>query len=341
MDRALSPSIQTKVIKFVVVAALVTFLGLFWKYYWKVQLSFNPNRLKDRLTPSSFPIDHADRKKYEKYLARGIHTAAHSRVIIAGLVRDVEESIPDIIQKCEKLGEMFTGYKVLIVENDSFDGTRRALLDWARINPNVVILGCGVNAKECKIPKTPKTEGHSVTRSRIDKMTLLRNIYLDYIKDHLSDPDLGYTYSVFWDLDSKSVVYEDGIHHSLGYMSTHPDVGVMCAYGIYHWSAFTMFYDTYALVDLGEPFHIDMKTPHDFRKGLWESKAKRGEPPREVESCFSGFSIYKTSELADPKVRYFESPPNNLYCEHTTINRSITKKKMMNPSMINLVLENS
>jgi hypothetical protein len=248
----------------------------------------------------------------------------------------VGERIGEIKKKAEALGNLFKDYRILIVENDSSDGTRDKLLAWAAQNPKVTILGCGHNAPQCKIPKTPKTDGHGVDRPRIEKMVYLRNIYLQEIKERYADSD----YVAVWDLDSIGSVYLDGVAHTMGLFGIDPEISVVCANGIYRWGSLTLFYDSYATVDKGEVFHIDMKTPHDIRKGLLEHQHVRGDNPIEVESCFSGFAIYKTQDLLDKNVFYDMSDETNLECEHTRLNKKIKGRKIINPSMINLILLN-
>jgi len=286
-------------------------------------------------TPDSFPVTNED--EYDRLVAIGDEYTKTKTVIITALVRDVATRIPDIQKKVERVAEMFKDYKVLIVENDSSDDTRQRLLDWSKRNPKVTVLGCGYNVDKCVIPKSPKTDGHGVDRPRIEKMTKIRNIYLDEIKKNYS---VGWDWVVMWDLDMVGSVYLDGISHTMGYLSEHDEVSVACAYGIYRWGALTLFYDTYALLHLDEEFHIDMKTIHDIRKGWWEAKYQRGDQPFEVDSCFSGFAIYRTKDILDDTVRYDMSPPSNLECEHVRLNKKIKGRKIVNPSMINLVLLN-
>ncbi len=296
-------------------------------------------------TPDTFPVSNiilpsglGATEEYERLCDAGDAYSTTQRIIITSMVRDVADRIPEIKKKVERVGSMFLDYKVMIVENDSTDGTRDLLLEWARTNPKVTILGCGYNVAECKLPKTPKTQGHGVDRPRIEKMVKLRNIYLEEIK-FLENPE-EWQYTVMWDLDLLGSIYLDGIANSMGYLSENPDVDVMCSYGIYRWGALTLFYDTYALLHLGEKFHIDDKTIHDIKKGWWEAKYQRGDLPFEVDSCFSGFAIYRTSGLLAPEVKYDMSPPDNLECEHVRLNKKIKGRKLVNPSMINFVLLN-
>lgn len=289
-------------------------------------------------TPDTFPIRSGKEKEYHSTSEEGEVYANNNKVIIVSLVRDIKDRLPEIIKKAERVGSMFADYRVLIVENDSTDGTREGLLDWSIRNPKVTILGCGYNVKECKLPKMPKTQGHSVDRTRIEKMVKLRNIYLDEIKKSYGSGE--WPYVIMWDLDMIGSIYLDGVGHSMSLFKNDPRLDVVCSYGIYRWGLTTLFYDTYALLHTGEKFHIDDKTIHDIRKGWWEARYQRGDDPFPVDSCFSGFAIYRTDSLIDDKVVYDMSGPDNLECEHVRLNKKIKGTKVVNPSMINFVLLN-
>ncbi len=305
-------------------------------YYWKIQLMYNSSVLS-LYTPDTFYVPENLRSSHNQKIVSGTKYAKQKRVIIAALVRDVAERLPEIKVKAERMGRLFKDYRILIVENDSSDGTREKLLKWAAVNPKVTILGCGYNVDKCSVPNAPKTEGHHVDRTRIEKMVKLRNIYLDEIKKNYRN----YDYSIFWDLDMVSSVYLDGVMNTMGWFSENPSIDAICAYGFYRWGHLTLFYDTFALQHKNEPFHIDMKTVHDVRKGLWEAKYDLGEDLVEVDSCFSGFTIYQISSLLPDNVVYDMSGPNNLECEHSRLHMKLKGKKMLNPSMMNFVLENS
>lgn len=324
----------------VILYGLTLFLFSYFiiKHYWRARVTVFPHLTTQRVTPNHYRIASHLRPTYEKNLARGIREASRTKVLIIGMVRDVAKSIPAIKEKVERLGKHFQDYRVIIVENDSIDGTRGLLFQWKKTNPRVTVLGCGVDQEiECKIPKTPKTVGHSATRPRIEKMAMLRNVYLDYIRQTISPEE--YPYSLVWDLDSLSVLYEDGVLHTLGTMVKDPTIGVSCANGIYNWGFFTYYYDTYAHLEKGEIYDPDDKMAHNLRHGAIESDYRRGEDPVEVDSCFSGFTIYRTRVLTNSK---YDLPEGKLVCEHVALHQRMPKevKKVVNPSMINLVLLN-
>lgn len=326
-------------LKIVFFGVLFIFVLAIWKWYWKIQIMYNSSILS-LYTPDTFPIPENLKQSYHSAVNNGFELSKTKRVVFAALVRDVEDRMPEIEKKVEKMGKMFEDYRVLIVENDSKDGTRKYLLSWAKRNPRVTILGCGRNVTgTCSIKSAvDKTDGHGVDRRRINKMVDLRNIYLEEIKTNQELAE--FDYAIFWDLDMIGSVYIDGVAHSMDYLERRPDIDVVCAYGIYRWGLLTLFYDTYALLLKNEPFHIDMKTVHDVRKGLWEAKYDRGEEPVEVDSCFSGFAIYRVKSLLPDNVIYDMSDENNLECEHVRLNIKIKGGKVFNPSMIHLVLEN-
>lgn len=287
-------------------------------------------------TPDTLPISPGTKDRLDADVALGRNIARNSTVVIAALLRDKEGRLPEIEKKVEKIGKTFADYRFVIVENDSSDDTRKHLLSWAKRNPRIEVLGCGINTPECHM-KFPKTDGHGVDTKRISKMVTLRNIYLDHIKRYY--PHFDYTF--IWDLDAISMVYIDGIWSSLAYMSRNSDVDLVCSYGIYRWGFLTLFYDTYAYLDIGEPFHISHKLLHDIKKGLGV-KHLRGEEPIEVDSCFSGFAIYRTQSLCMDGVVYDMTPAreNNIECEHVRLNKKLKGRKVMNPSMVHFLLLN-
>ena len=320
---------ESKLLFFV---TLVFFCIAIWKFYWKFQLMFNSSYLF-LYTPEWFPI--VNEKVYKIKVDSGTLYAKTQKIVIAGLLRNCRENIPTIIKRVERLGETFKDYRVLIVENDSSDGTRQALLAWAKKNSKVTILGCGRNSQRCFL-RLPPTQGHSVDRKRIEKMAYLRNIYLKEVRLRFSDFD----YLAVWDMDIIGSVYLDGIFNTMSYFKTEPDLTAMCAYGIYQWGPLRLYYDTYATLEKGDNFHIQTKLLHDLYKGI-SMQFQRGEPPVPVLSCFSGFTIYKLSALSGqygttPK----DDPTKNLECEHVYFHRQLPGKIKMNPSMIHLVILN-
>ena len=328
-----------KGLPFFIVILIIT-IFLVWKCYWRIQLMYNSSTLS-LYTPDTFSVPQKFKSRHDGITQYGFSKMKDKRVVICTLLRDVAKRLEEIKIRAERMGKAFGDYRIVVVENDSSDGTRIALKKWRDDNCRVIILGCGINSQSdtCNMPKaSTKTDGHSVDRKRIEKMTHLRNIYLDYVKRYLSD----YDFAIVWDMDIVGTVYLDGVANTIGYF-THPHSSIknadaICAYGVYRWGWLTLYYDTYAHIDKEDKFHIDLKTVHDIKKGIG-NQYTRGTEPIKVISCFSGFTIYRVSSLLANKTIYDMSPPDNLECEHVRLHRHL-KNIYLNPSMIHFVLLN-
>lgn len=306
--------------------------------YWKIELDSHPE-LVNAITPSNLYRQREGKdEQYTSKVVEGFEFMKNKKVVICGLLRDVSRSkntVQSIKQRVEEVGSLFEEYKVVIVENDSSDNTREELINWADVNPNVFILGCGVNTREkCKL-NLPKTDSHNVDEKRMRKMVKLRNMYLDYIKQNFS----GYDYVVMWDLDILGRVYLDGIANSFGYIRQDPTIQTMCANGVYRAPmGLSIYYDSFAHQEYNEPKDRTVigRALNSVRSQLRGLKTKLGDPPRQVDSCFAGFAIYSLSSLISSNVEYSYVEDE---CEHVTLHKGLTRV-FTNPSMIFLVLVN-
>lgn len=260
----------------------------------------------------------------------------NSTVVICGMLRDSEKTIDEIVDRVEEMCKLFSDYRILIVENDSKDSTRRLLLEWSKKNPRVIVLGCGINVKECKLGLM-RTEGHDINENRIVKMTRLRNIYLDFIKTHLNTFD----YTIVWDMDIVGRVYLDGVANSFGHLSKDKTkkIDMLCANGIYRLGPLSLYYDTYAHRDIDEEFHLSNKSIYDLKKRLLDINYVRGEPLVRVKSCFSGFGIYRTPSILTTSYGTTITKDGHIECEHVVLHK-LLNGVYLNPSMIYLVLVN-
>ena len=99
-----------------------------------------------------------------------------------------------------------------------------------------------------------------------------------------------------------------------------------------------IYYDTYAHVKYGGNYDF-----YDNFHGL-KTRVKMiyelGESPVRVNSCFSGFTIYKTQSLIKGDDIYYDmSDYTNLECEHVRLHKKLDYI-YMNPSMIHLLILN-
>jgi hypothetical protein len=249
-----------------------------------------------------------------------------SKLVLAGLIRDAAQRVPEMIARLESIGRSFAEYQILIVENDSRDQTRERLVAWKQRNPRVHILGCTDETLDCVL-NLPATRDHEPWRHRIAKMAYLRNMYLDYIHQHLRH----YDYLMVMDFDIRGHFDLDGLTDSFFHLATFPDIQALGANGIRwivnHWA----YYDPFAYLDLTDPPEwrtLDDKRSHDLTIFSRPAHSPR-DPVYPIQSGFAGAAIYRLSSLGQSRYDYSRT---GYACEHVYFNRGF--KMYLNPAMI-------
>jgi hypothetical protein len=287
--------------------------------------------ISGRMPYSLTPIN---KEVYDKRIKLGTEIASQSKIVICALVRDVARNVENIKTKVYSITKLFEDYRVLIVENDSTDGTRELLLRWSQQDPKIVILGCGVNADKCTL-NLPRTINHDHGVSRINKMVFLRNLYLKEIRMNYAD----FNYMLVWDLDLVSTLFGDGVMNTIGYMDKNKDIDGVCAQGIYSLNGVNLYYDTYA--------HVDMDENIEYAKGRNESRMRfikgmveNGSEPYGVKSCFGGATIYKIPSIVVMGHSYQtgKTLDGEVVCEHVGFHHGMNV--VCNPSMLHILLHN-
>jgi len=246
-----------------------------------------------------------------------------SRVVFAGLIRDSENCIPYIKKRFETLGKPFKDYQILIVENDSRDKTREKLLEWQKQNPKVTILGCGVNVTECHMDlESTKSKTHN--GKRIQKMALLRNVYVDYINKNFKDWD----YLVVNDLDLYTDLSSKGWKGAFDCFRKDERLSGVSAYGYYDLWFKNVYYDDFAFVPLGEPIEVPTKDSLGLIKEKLEKESyllEMEKKPVVVKSAFGGLTVYRISHILG-KARYDYCRSDHMdACEHSYFNQHLPK----------------
>lgn len=253
-------------------------------------------------------------KAHQERRVKGLQVMKKSKVVFAGLARNIEDTIPVIIQRIESTAGYFNEYRVVVFENDSEDKTRELLKKWEQKNKQVHLLTCPEH-KDCKLNDLKMYDYGSQSKKRISKMAAFRNRYLQFIKNNYHD----YDYLIVLDLDLQGPWSLNGLADSFGYN----DWDAIFACGLHSligtYGNYLVMYDGMAYVGFDEIFNTKINPFKNYFKmnfidGLGLPSC-RGLVP--VKSSFSGMALYKISSL---KNAYYSA---QRLCEHIALHEMI------------------
>lgn len=268
---------------------------------------------------------------HTKEFKKGRQLMAKSRVSICSIVRDCEGNLKKNIPRIEELRKLFLESEVVIFENDSKDKTLNILKIWEDNSSGVHVFNENYNI--LTIPdKKINRENPFFSFSRIEKMTLYRNKYLQYLNQSKFKRD----YVIIIDLDISDFKI-DGIINSFGY-TDHWDC--ISANGISKGAYFrTQYHDSYALIEKGRINEIQTET--DIKQNrIKYSSLTPGSNLLSVDSAYGGLAIYRWEAIKG--LEYF-CPPNNdisVQCKsehvglHMNMINSGYSRMFINPGMI-------
>lgn len=273
---------------------------------------------------SQFPealFDTTNKEEFKRRVSLGFDSCKKSNIVFCGMCRDINSLLETSLARVYKTCSFFSGYKIIIVENDSIDGTSERLAEAVDGNPLVKLINPILNDK-----KSYGNEGFEATSfERVAKMATIRNLYLDEIQSYEN-----IDYVILADLD-----VEGGWSYE----------GMLSSFGCSGWSAMTsngirlrneidkgfLFFDTWTFRELG----VDKFDGYLKYESL---HFKKGEDPIEVNSNFGGFGIYKHEDIMSCEYRPY-SQTEDVCCEHVSLHEQIRSnggKVFINPSLITL-----
>ena len=212
----------------------------------------------------------------------------------------------------ERLGEMFSDYRVYVYENDSDDHTPELLTAWAGGNPRVRV--------DCERRDKPP---HRPVRclNRAAEMARCRARCQDFVRTHCPDVDVV----CVLDLDLAGGFSLHGACHTFGAM----DWDFVGSYGIIYQRQrlrphVPLHYDVWAFRREGS------YAPLDGKEGNLMSW-RRGDPMTPVFSCFGGLGFYRTQA-------WLAADYGGEDCEHVVLHRRMRERGFgrifLNPSQI-------
>jgi hypothetical protein len=256
------------------------------------------------------------------------------RVIIAGLCRDMVEFVGLARRRAEELGAAFADYRVVVMENDSRDGTRAALKEWASANPRVQIVECP-DAENCMLGQSVARAQGELSPERMRKMAGYRNRLLQAVRA------LGGAFDLvcMLDMDLQGPICLDGVAHSMGADQPWDSVSAMGLMGM-GWSLGQLFYyDTLAYEDED----IDIEAHGILHAALvvaratsWAFQCDRPGRLRPVRSGFAGLALYRMQAFSSGAD--FTPADGVFRCEHKILHANMRARGhgriYINPRML-------
>lgn len=252
----------------------------------------------------------------------------NKNIIIAALARDCEDSLRANIPVIEKLRSELLWSEVVVVENDSVDGTKDLLNDWKVKYPNVTLISKDTGTQT--IPdKSDLIQNPMTSYQRIDKMVLYRNLYLD----HISEVDHSIDLVIIIDIDVMKISLT-GLMNVINSLDN--KTGAIFSNGISvmktPFGLSEIHYDTFAVWEyplLSEFSHSPESLARTFKS---INKNIKRTPFYKVISAFGGVGVYNYDAIKGLRYKTVLNPldQREAICEHIPFNREIIKRGFNN-----------
>lgn len=252
----------------------------------------------------------------------------NKNIVIAALARDCESSLKNNIPLIERLRRQFVWSEVVVVENDSVDGTKGLLDEWKTNFKGVTIISNDFGTKTIPDRKDVQVDPWT-SYGRIEKMARYRNLYLDHISRIVHPIDLV----VIIDIDVIDISLEglvdiiDSFDDKTGAIFSNGVSVKQTPFGLSK-----IYYDTFAVWEypLADQFsHTPASQAKTFKS---INRNAKKTPFYKVISAFGGVGIYNYQAIRDLRYKAVPNPLNPLeaICEHIPFNEEITKRGFNN-----------
>lgn len=252
-------------------------------------------------------------RDYKQRCALGRRNMSKRSAVICGLARDIVATAETSLRIAEIIGEQFGDCRILVVENDSTDGTGRLLSEWANARNNVTVIS--------RVLDEPRW-GSSLHPDRFAQLARHRNVCVEWVRYNADDADCV----IIFDFDLHKGVSIEGLQNSFGFDGW----DAMFSNGISapimnDLSQWPMFFDALPFRFPGQEIAPDMAETNAL--GF-----RRGSPPVRVWSAFGGLAAYRREAFLCG-ARYEGGE-----CEHVAFHRTLRLRGFdelfMNPSQI-------
>jgi hypothetical protein len=234
-----------------------------------------------------------------------VEARIHEKVLICGVARDVESSLPKTIRIIEDLGKKFTDYTVLVYENNSQDNTPQLLKNWSNKNSKVKCFSEVISDEDYSKIIVNKTWDKRFYRP--ERIAYARNKILDHIeKDKFND----FKFVIWIDMDFRKKPIMDGLKEAF---DRKKEWDAIFCYGV---DSHGKYFDWFALRDDNYPVGPELLSDDwwSFEKKLKLNTSQNWHP---VYSAFGGMGIYKRDAIKG--CRYSAVVTEDLDCLYSRI----------------------
>jgi hypothetical protein len=251
----------------------------------------------------------------------------NKNIIIAALARNCEAPLRTNIPLIESLRTRFLWSQVIVVENDSIDGTKVLLNYWKANYKNVEIISndYGIQTIPDKNDRTNPLNSYQ----RIDKMVFYRNLYLDFIKQVKHPIDLV----IIIDIDVIKISLTglldviNSFDNKTGAIFSNGMSVMKTPFGLSE-----IYYDTFAVWEypvLNEFSYTAESLDRTFKS---INKNVKKSTLHSVISAFGGVGVYNYDSIRDLRYKTVLNPLNHqeAICEHIPFNQEIIKQGFYN-----------
>jgi hypothetical protein len=275
-----------------------------------------PERYKLAFPESAFLPRKGRQVRYLAQVEDGRVAAAQRSITLVTLLHNRVDLALYLRARCEAVLSGFRAGRVLVLCDDSTDGTERIIADWARARPGMVV--------SVPAPRLP------AGLSAFERMARLRNALLERV-----DAEPPTDFVAVLDGDLEGPISLDGLAHSVALLAAPRGPDGVAAMGVNNWLGLPVL-----LPFVGYGYY----DPLAFRETAWprrESDAKiryrlsglrRGDEPLEVLSAFAGLALYRGASVRG--LRYDETTRD---CEHVSFHRALAERGgqlVLNPSLM-------
>lgn len=266
---------------------------------------------------------------YFRDATRSMAWAKGERIVFAGLCQDHgTHALKMWLPVIQEIGSHFQDYRVVFVENDSKDDTRKVLLRQAQKDPRFIVL-CDekhpINTLTCNLGvRSVRGSRHKEKdlAERVATLGRFRQVYWGFVLRELAD--YNYMCVVDWDLEGSVSV--PGFFHGL-YHARNSDVVACNSFSTNAITGDLRVHDTYPLLNNHRCDHLAANKRHEDRRVSKIMGEKLLGPqsathPVHVESAFGGLALYNIQNIA-PKDPAYTNPTCPIECEHSTFHRGL------------------